>query len=148
MGVPCMLSFSLFLLIFSVLYFFQFDYYVSRCVPPWVYPSWDNYCKLLIDYFLFRVREFFSYYHFKYSFRSFLSLFSLCPFLSPIMCVHIILCQRSLRLPSFLFIHFSVFCSAAVISTILSSRSFIHSSTSLTLLWIPSSVLFICLFVL
>ena len=49
--------------------------------------------------------------------------------------------QRSLRLPSFLFLLFSIFCSAAVISTILSSRSFIHSSASVILLWIPSSVL-------
>ena len=36
---------------------------------------------------------------------------------------------------------FSIFCSMAVISTILSSRSFICSSTSVILLLIPSSIL-------
>ena len=48
-----------------------------------------------------------------------------------------------LRLSSFLFIVFPIFCSAAVISTILYSRSLIHSSASLILLLIPYSVLFI-----
>ena len=45
-------------------------------------------------------------------------------------------------------INFSIFCSVTVISTILSSRSLIHSSASLILLLILSSVLFIsvCLF--
>ena len=28
--------------ILSVFNFCQFDYYVSWCVPPWVYPSWDS----------------------------------------------------------------------------------------------------------
>ena len=63
--------------------------------------------------------------------KCFLSLFSLSsPSGTPIMqmLVHLMLSQRSLRLSSFLFILFSIFCSTAVISTILSSRSFIHSS--------------------
>ena len=47
------------------------------------------------------------------------------------MLVHLMLSQRSLRLSSFLFILFSLFCSMAVISTILSYRSLIHSSASL-----------------
>ena len=42
------------------------------------------------------------------------------------------------------FILFSVFCFAAVISTILSSRSLIRSSASVILLLIPSTELFIC----
>ena len=56
--------------------------------------------------------------------------------------------QRSLRLSSFLFILFSTFCFAAVISTILSSESLIRSFASVILLLIPSSILFIsvCLF--
>ena len=43
----------------------------------------------------------------------------------------------------FLFILFSIFCSVAVISTILSFSSLIHSSASVILLLIPSSVFFI-----
>ena len=54
------------------------------------------------------------------------------------MLVHLMLSQRSLRLSSILFILFSLFCSAVVISTILSSRSLIHSSASVILLLIPS----------
>ena len=42
----------------------------------------------------------------------------------------------------------SIFCSAAVSYTTLSSRSFISSSSSVILLLIPFSVLVICLFVL
>ena len=35
--------------------FCQFDYYVSRCIPPWVYPSWDSLCFLLtISFPMFR----------------------------------------------------------------------------------------------
>ena len=41
------------------------------------------------------------------------------------MLVCLMLFQISLRLSSFLFFHFSMFCSVAMISTILSSRSFI-----------------------
>ena len=41
---------------------------------------------------------------------------------------------------------FSMFCSVAVISTILSSRSFICASASVILLWIPSGVLFISVY--
>ena len=48
---------------------------------------------------------------------------------------------RSLRLSWFLFIVFSLFCSASVISTILSSSSLICSA-SVTLLLFPSSVFF------
>ena len=44
------------------------------------------------------------------------------------MLVHLMLSQRSLRLSSILYILFSLFCSAVVISTILSSRSLICRS--------------------
>ena len=56
--------------------------------------------------------------------------------------------EVSLQLSSFLFILYPIFCSEAVISTILSSMSFTHASASVILLWIPVSVLFIslCLF--
>ena len=52
------------------------------------------------------------------------------------------LSQRSLRLSYLLFILFSIFCFAAMISTILSSRSLISSSASVILLLIPSDLLF------
>ena len=56
--------------------------------------------------------------------------------LGPLMWVllPLMLSERSLRLFSFIFTLFSVFCSVAVISTILFSRWFICSSTSLILL--------------
>jgi len=59
------------------------------------------------------------------------------------MLVCLMLSQRSLRLSSFLYILFSILYSVAVISTILSSRSFISFPTSVSLLLIPSSILFI-----
>ena len=98
-------------------------------------------------YFLSHVREVFSYYLFKY----FLGFF-LFPCGSPIMwmIMCLMLSQRSLRLSSFFcccfFILFSIFCSVVVISTILSSRSLIHPSASGILLWIPSNVLFISVY--
>ena len=58
------------------------------------------------------------------------------------MLVHLMLSQTSVRLASFLFILFSIFCSVAVIPTFLSSRSFICSSASVILLLTLSSVLF------
>ena len=43
----------LLLIVCFVFNFHHFDYYVSWCVPPWVYPSWDSLCFLdLVDYFL------------------------------------------------------------------------------------------------
>ena len=60
----------------------------------------------------------------------------------------LMLSQRSLKLSSFLFILFSLFRSAAVISTHLSSSSLIRSSASFILLLIPSSVFFISVIVL
>ena len=89
------------------------------------------------DYFLSHVREIFYYDLFKYFLRPFLYLFF---FWNPIiqMLVCLTLFQRSLRLSSFLFILFSLFCSAANISTILSSRSLIPSSASVFLLLITS----------
>ena len=54
------------------------------------------------------------------------------------MLVRLMLSQRSLRLSSIPFIVFSLFCSAVIISTILSSRSLIRSSASVILLLIPS----------
>ena len=58
------------------------------------------------------------------------------------MLVHLMLSQESLRLSTFLFILFSLFCSVKVISTSLSSSSFIHFSASFIVLLILSSVFF------
>ena len=71
-------SFFFFLFCFSYFYysvfnFCHFDYYVSRCVSPWVCSVWDSLCFLdLGGYFLSHVRDVFSYHVFKYV---------LCPFL-------------------------------------------------------------------
>ena len=67
------------------------------------------------------------------------------------MLVCLMLSQRSLRLSSILFILFSLFYCAAVISTILSSTSFIHSSASVILPLIPYReflISFIVLFII
>ena len=61
---------------------------------------------------------------------------------------HFILSWRSLRLSSFLLIHFSFFLSDSFISTILSSISLILSSASLILLFVASRVFLISFIVL
>ena len=121
---------------------------MSLSVPPWVYPSWDSLCFLdLGECFLSHVREVFNYYLFKYFLRFFLSLFSSgIPIMRMLVCF--MLSQRSLRPSSFLFILFSLFCSTALIFTILSSSSIIHYSASVILLLIPFRVFFISVFVL
>ena len=56
---------------------------------------------------------------------------------------HLTLSQRSLRLSSFLLIHFSFFLSVSFIPTIPSSTSLILSSASVVLLLVPSRVFLI-----
>ena len=97
----------------------------------------------MVDYFLSSAGEVFSYYLLKYFLGSFLSPSSPSGTLKMWILVHLMLSQRSVRLSSFLFILFSVFCFATLISTILSSRLLISSSASVILLLIPSSVLFL-----
>ena len=86
----------------------------------------------LVDYFLFHVQGVLSYYLFKYFLRSFLSSLSEIPIKRIL--VHLMLSQRSQSV----FISFHCFfissCVALAVSTILSSRSFIHSSASVILL--------------
>ena len=61
----------------SIFNFCQFGFYVSPCVPPWVYTAWDSlYFLDLADYFLSHVPEVFSSCLFRYFLRSFLSLAS------------------------------------------------------------------------
>ena len=110
---------------------------------PWVYPLWDYLGFLdLGDYFLPHFREVFNYYllkdflmvsHFVFffwdSYDSMLGLLTLS--------------WRSLRLSSFLLIHFSFFLSDSFISTIPSSISLILSSASIILLFVASRVFLI-----
>ena len=83
---PCYSSYFIF-----VFNFCWFDYYVSQCVPPWVYPAWDSLCFLdLADYFLSQFRQVFSII----SSNNFLGPFSLSfPSGTPILCL--MLSQRS-----------------------------------------------------
>ena len=69
----------------------------------------------------------------------FFSSFSGTPIAQILVCL--ILPQWCLRLSSILFIPFPLFCSSAVISTILSSSSLIRSSASVILLLVSSRVL-------
>ena len=100
---------------------------MSWGVSPWVYPVWDSLGFFdLGDYFLPHFREVFNYYVLKY--WSFFLSSSGTPMIW--MLGHLTLSQRSLRLSSFLLIHFSFFLSASFISTILSSTPLILSSAS------------------
>ena len=74
--------------------------------------------------------------------RSFLSLFFWDPYNANVGAFNV--SQGSLILSSFVFILFSLFCSMALISTILSSRSLICTSALVIQLLIPSSVFFTC----
>ena len=79
MEIPLFVIGCFFLVAFNVfsLIFYQFDYYVSRHVPPQVYSAWDLCFLELGDCFLYHVRDVFSYYHLKYFLWSFLFAFSL-----------------------------------------------------------------------
>ena len=147
MGVPLyVVFFPLLLFTFNLsLIFVSLITHVSRYVPPWVYAAWGSLCSLdLADYFLSQMREFFSYYLLRYFLRSFLSLFSFWDPYNGNVCAFTVVPTVSLAVFFFcLFVFISIFCSVAVICTILSSSSFIHSSASVILLLIPSGILFI-----
>ena len=100
----------------------------------------------LIDYFLSHVGEVFNYNFFKNFLSAFLSSSSGTAMTQTL--VHLILAQRSLRLSSILFILFLLFCSSAVICTILSYSSLLCSSASVILLLVPSRVFLISVLVL
>ena len=61
---------------------------------------------------------------------------------------HLILSLRSLRLSSFLLIHFSFFFSDSLISTFLSSTSLILSSASVILLFAASRVFYLIYYII
>ena len=111
---------------------------MSWRVSPWIYPVWDSLCfQDLINYFLSRIREVFNYNLSKYFLSPFLFLFFFWDPYNLNVGVFNVVPEVS-ETVSVLFILFSFFCSAVVISTILSSRSLIHSSASVILLLIPS----------
>ena len=115
---------------------------MSWGVLPWVYPVWDSlgsWTWVIISFpILGKFSTIISSSIFLWSF--FLSSFSGTPMIR--MLGHLTLSQKSLRLSSFLLIHFSFFLSVSFISTILSSTSLILSSASLILLLVPSRVFF------
>ena len=120
---------------------------MSWGVSPWVYPVWDSLGFLdLGGYFLPHFREVFNYY-LKYFLMVFLFVFFWDSYGTPMiqMLGCLTLSQRSLRLSSFLLIHFSFFLSDSFISTILSSTSLILYSASVILLLVPSRVFLISL---
>ena len=86
----------------------------------------------LVDYFLPHVSEVFSYYLYKYFLRSFLSFSFWDPYNVNVGVLNVVPEVSSFFF--LIFILFSKFCSVAVISTTLSTRSFIHSFASVILL--------------
>ena len=145
MGIPLYVTFPLLLLMFFFLrffvfyYFFQFDYYVSPCFPPWVYPVWNSLHFLdLGEYFPSHVKEVLSYYLCKYFLRSFLSLFFCDCYKVNVGIFNVV---QEVSYSVFISFH-SFFCLGAVISTILSSRTFTYSSASVFLLLISSNLFF------
>ena len=129
--------FNILSLIFTI-----FDYYMSWCVSLGVILPGTLHFLDFIHYFIPMLQNFSAII----SSNMFLGPFSLSsPSGTPIMrmLVCLMLSQKSLRPPSFIFIFsffFSIFYYVAVISTILASRSLICSSASVILLLIPSSV--------
>ena len=103
---------------------------------PWVYPVWDSLSLLDLTDISFSMLGRFSTIIFSefFSYNFFLSSSSGTRMIQMLVCL--IWSQRSLRLFSALFILFTLF-SSEVISTILSSRSLMHSSASDILLLIP-----------
>ena len=124
---------------------------MSWGVLPWIYPVWDSLDFLdLGDYFLPHFREVFNYYLLKYFLMDFLFVFFFWNSYDSNV-GYLTLSWRSLRLSSFLLIHFSLFLSDSFISTILSSTSLILSSASVILLFVASRVFlisFIALFII
>ena len=92
------------------------------------------------DYFLPHFRKVFNYYLLKYFLRVLLSSSSGTSMIQMLGCLT--LSWRSLRLSSFLVIHFSFFLSDSFICTILSSNSLILSSATVILLFVSLSVFY------
>ena len=115
---------------------------VSWGVPPCIHFIWYSCFLDLSKWFLSHVREKFLAIISSNIFSVPFSLSSPSGTLIIRMLVHLTLSQSSLRLSSFLFNLFSLFCSAPVISTSLSSTSLTHSSASCILLLVASNEFF------
>ena len=111
-------------------------------VLPWFYPVVNSLGFLdLGDYFLPYFREVFKFSSSIFSRSFFFVFFFWDSYDSNVGAFNI--SQRSLRLSSFILIHFSFFHSVSFISTILSSTLLILSSASVILLLFPSRVFLI-----
>ena len=154
-GFPCMLFFCFPLAAFNVFSLcLSFDSLINMCLGVFllgfilyrsVCASWT--CLTISFPILRKFSTIISSHIFSVPF--FFSSSSGTPIIR--MLVHLMLSQWSLRLSSILFILFSLFSSAIVISTILSSSSLIRSSASVILLFIPSGeflISFIVLFII
>ena len=137
--VICCFSFGAFHICSLCLIFVNLIKHVSWGVSPWVYPVWDSLGFLdLGDYFLPQFL-FLILIIFGCAGSLFLSSSSGTPMIR--MLGHLTLSLRSLRLSSFLLIHFSFFLSFSFISTILSSTSLILSLPPLFYCWFPPECL-------
>ena len=154
MGIPlcviCCFSLAAFNICSLCLIFVNLINMCLGGVSPWVYPVWDSLGFLGLGDYFFPHREVFNYYLLKYFLMVFLFVFFFwTPMIQMLGCLT--LSQRSLRLSSFLLIHFSFFLYISFISTILSSASLILSSASIFLLFVPSRMFlisFIALFII
>ena len=134
MLVICCFSITSNIYLCFVLNFCQFYYYVSQCVAPEVYPLCASWTLTIISFLMLK----------NFSAIISLNIFA-CPFSpftpsgSPIMqlLVHLTLFYRCLKLSSLLFLVLFSF-SAAVIYTILSFSSLIHSCRIYSI--VPSNV--------
>ena len=116
---------------------------MSQCIPCWVYFIWYSFFLDLSEWFLSHVREIFGYYLLEYFFCPLLSLFSFWhPYNTDVGAFHVV---PEFSEMLFVFNLFSLFCSASVVSTNLSSTSLICSSASCILLLATSkkSVVFL-----
>ena len=117
---------------------------MSWHVSPWIYPVWDSlrFLDLIISFPI--LEKFFNITSNIFSVPFFFSSSSGTPYNSNVGAFNVPEVSETV-LNSF---HsFSLFCSAVVISTILSNRSLIRSSASVILLLIPSREFFISYFV-
>ena len=124
-------------ILFFALNFYQFDYCVSLCVPPWVYSAWDSLCFLdWVTISFPTLGKFSANYLFKYFLRSFLSLFSFWdPYNMNIGVVNVPKVSSMLLISSF----FPLFCFMAVIFHCSVLQFTLHSFVSFILLLILSS---------
>ena len=113
-----------------------FDVFLTKLIHLFFSMWYSLHFLDLSEWFLSHVKEVFGYYLLEYFFCLLLSLFSFWHLYNT---VRFMLSQSSLRLSSFVFNLFSLFCSASVISTSLSSTSLIHCSASCILLLAASN---------